>query len=118
MGVSAYVQDIARVEETASEIRDLLIPRLGQENFHITTDRQIFGGYRDSTRNRINVLVGIAVPALLLGAAVTMALMLGGVRQRAREIAIRMAVGAGRGDILRQFVFETAAITVAALAQA
>ena len=116
MGVSAYVQDIARAEETASDIRDLLIPRLGHENFMIVTDRQIFGAYRDSIKNRISMLVGIAVPALLLGAAVTMALMLGGVRQRAREIAIRMAVGAGRGDILRQFVFETAAITVAGVA--
>lgn len=113
MGVGAYVQDIARVEETASDIRDLLIRHLGHENFNITTDRQIFGAYRDSIRTRINLLVGIAVPALLLGAAVTMTLMLGAVRQRAREIAIRIAVGARRDDILRQFVFETAAITLA-----
>ena len=116
MGVSAYVQDIARVEETASAIRDLLIRRRGHEDFQVVTDRQMFGVYRDSIRNRINVLVGIAVPALLLGAAVTMTLMLGGVRQRAREIAIRMAVGAWRGDILRQFIFETGAITLAGIA--
>ena len=116
MGIGVYVRDIDGLEITAGEVRDLLIRRLGHEDFVVSTDTQIFGVYREAIRFRINMLVGIAVPALLLGAAVTMALMLGGVRQRAREIAIRMAVGAGRGDILRQFVFETAAITLAGVA--
>ncbi len=111
MGIAAYAQDIARVEETASDIRDLLIRRLGHEDFVINTDRQIFGAYRDSIRTRVTVLVGIAVPALLAGAAVTMALMLGAIRQRAREIAIRKAVGARRSDISRQFIAETCLIT-------
>ena len=116
MGIAAYVRDIARVEETASDIRDLLIRRLGHENFMITADRQIFGAYRDSVRTRVTVLVGIAVPALLAGAAVTMALMLGAIRQRAREIAIRKAVGARRSDISRQFIAETCLITALGIA--
>ena len=116
MGIAAYAQDIARVEETASDIRDLLIRRLGHEDFVITTDRQIFGAYRDSIRTRVTVLVGIAVPALLAGAAVTMALMLGAIRQRAREIAIRKAVGARRSDISRQFIAETCLITALGIA--
>lgn len=101
IGIGAYVEDIERLEETASDIRDLLIGRLGHENFLVSTDRQIWGVYRDSIRTRITLLVGIAVPALLTGAAVTMALMLGAIRQRTREIAIRMAVGARRSDISR-----------------
>lgn len=101
IGIGAYVEDIERLEETASDIRDLLIGRLGHENFLVSTDRQIWGVYRDSIRTRITLLVGIAVPALLTGAAVTMALMLRAIRQRTREIAIRMAVGARRSDISR-----------------
>ena len=116
LGMSAYVRDISRLEDTASDIRDLLIRRLGHENFLITTDRQIFGAYRDSIRNRVTVLAGIAVPALLTGAVVTMALMLGAIRQRAREIAIRMAVGARRRDISRQFVAETCLVTALGIA--
>ena len=116
LGMSAYVRDISRLEDTASDIRDLLIRRLGHENFLITTDRQIFGAYRDSIRNRVTVLAGIAVPALLTGAVVTMALMLGAIRQRAREIAIRMAVGARRSDISRQFVAETCLVTALGIA--
>ena len=116
MGIAAYVRDIAQVEDTASDIRDLLIRRLGHENVMITTDRQIFGVYRDSIRTRVTLLVGIAVPALLTGAAVTMALMLGAIRQRAREIAIRMAVGARRSDISRQFIAETCLVTMLGIA--
>ena len=111
IGISAYVRDIARVEDTASDIRDLLIRRLGHKNFSITTDQQIFGTYRDLIRTRVNVLIAIALPALLAGAALTMALMLGAIRQRAREIAIRMAVGARRSDISRQFIAETCVVT-------
>lgn len=114
--ISANVRDIARVEETASDIRDLLIGRLGHENVMITTDRQIFGVYRDSIRTRVTLLVGIAVPALLTGAAITMALMLGALRQRTREIAIRMAVGARRSDISRQFIAETCLVTMLGIA--
>ena len=116
MGIAAYVRDIAQVEDTASDIRDLLIRRLGHENIMITTDRQIFGVYRDSIRTRVTLLVGIAVPALLTGAAITMALMLGAIRQRAREIAIRMAVGARRSDISRQFIAETCLVTMLGIA--
>lgn len=116
MGIAAYARDIAQVEETASEIRDLLIRRLGHENIMIITDRQIFGVYRDSIRTRVTLLVGIAVPALLTGAAITMALMLGALRQRTREIAIRMAVGARRSDISRQFFAETCLVTLLGIA--
>ena len=116
MGIAAYVRDIARVEDTASDIRDLLIRRLGHENVMITTDRQLFGVYRDSIRTRVTLLVGIAVPALLTGAVITMALMLGAIRQRTREIAIRMAVGARRSDISRQFIAETCLVTLLGIA--
>ena len=116
MSVSAYAKDAERVEEAASDIRDVLIRRLGHEDFMIVTDRQVFGVYRDSVRNRVSLLIGIAVPSLLTGAVVTMALMLGAIRQRAREIAIRMAVGARRSDIFRQFMGETCLITLLAIA--
>ncbi len=115
MGIGAYVEDIDRLEETASDIRDLLIRRLGHENFVVSTDRLLFGTFRDSIRSRITFLVAIAVPALLAGAAVTMALMLGAIRQRAQEIAIRKAIGARRGDIMRQFIAETCLITLAGI---
>ena len=115
MSISAYVHDVERLDETAADVRDLLIGRLGHANFNISMDRDIFGFYRDSIRTRITLLVGIAVPALLTGAAVTMALMLGAIRQRAREIAIRMAVGARRSDISRQFIAESCVVTALGL---
>lgn len=116
MSINAYVHDVERLDETATDLRDLLIGRLGHENFYVSMDRDIFGVYRDSIRTRVTLLVGIAVPALLTGAAITMALMLGAIRQRAREIAIRMAVGARRSDISRQFIAETCLVTLLGIA--
>ena len=113
VSLTSHVRDISRLEETAAEIRDVLIRHLGHDQFLVTITQDIVGAYRDSVRLRIRVLTGIAVASLLAGAAVTMALMFSAIRQRAREIAIRIAVGARRNDILRQFVAETSVIILA-----
>jgi putative ABC transport system permease protein len=58
-----------------------------------------------------SVLVGIAVIATLIGGVVIMSLMLIAVSERRREIGVRRAVGATRGDVLRQFLVEAALIS-------
>ncbi|WP_446830362.1 ATP-binding cassette domain-containing protein [Candidatus Foliamicus sp.] len=115
-GISAYVKDLERLEETKASIRDLLIQRLGHEDFVIGAIQNILGPYRAGVKLRIRVLAGIAVGALLAGGMVTTMLMLGAVRQRRREIAIRMAVGGRKADILWQFITEAGAISLAGTA--
>jgi len=53
-----------------------------------------------------SVLVGIAAIATLIGGVVIMSLMLIAVSERRREIGVRRAVGATRGDGLRPFLVE------------
>lgn len=60
------------------------------------------------------MLFGTALPAigLVVGAMVIMNIMLVAVAERTREIGIRKALGATRGNILSQFLIEAATLSV------
>jgi putative ABC transport system permease protein len=82
-----------------------------KDNFGIMTPDAITG-----IRDRIlgpTFLVIIAVPtiALLVGAIVIMNIMLVAVTERTKEIGIRKAIGARQGDILKQFLLESATLS-------
>ncbi len=73
---------------------------------YIRTFRQVTGGISAATL----VIAGIS---LIIGGVGVMNIMLMNVRQRTREIGIRKAVGAKRGDILQQFLTEAVTLSLA-----
>jgi putative ABC transport system permease protein len=89
------------------------VPATEKDNFGVMTPDAITG-MRDRIFGTISI-VAIIVPgiALFIGGIVIMNIMLVSVTERTKEIGIRKALGARRGDILKQFLVE--AVTLSAI---
>ena len=61
------------------------------------------------------ILVSIALAVLLMGCINFVNLAIGRASLRAAEVGVRKAVGAGRGQLMRQFIGEAAALSVVGL---
>jgi len=83
-----------------------------KDNFGISTPDAI-SGIRNQIFGTISTAI-LVVPAiaLLVGAIVIMNIMLVSVTERTKEIGIRKAVGAREKDILRQFLIESATLSL------
>ena len=87
--------------------------RVGQaDDFEIHTQEEIIRQVSDITFIFKVVFYSIAGISLVVGGIGIMNIMLVSVTERTREIGVRMAVGARRGDILLQFLFEALIISM------
>ena len=82
------------------------------DNFSFESSESALSGWL--TIKKYLVIAGIALPAigLVVGSIVIMNIMLVAVAERTREIGIRKSLGARNRDILRQFLVESAALSV------
>jgi putative ABC transport system permease protein len=100
-----------RVDEAIQEITDVLRQRRGlranqENNFAVLTDDAILDLYHSVTNAFYLAMILIASIALLVGGIGVMNVMLISVTERTKEIGLRKALGARRGAILWQFLFE------------
>jgi len=118
---SLYFEITAKSEnlfkDAVEEVRTLLRVRHKlapgeKDNFGIITPDAITG-LRDSVLGPTFIVI-LLVPgiALVVGAIVIMNIMLVAVTERTKEIGIRKSLGARQGDILRQFLFESATLAL------
>jgi putative ABC transport system permease protein len=85
----------------------------GRDNdFAILDRRQFLATQQETTQILGFLLAGIAGVSLVVGGIGIMNIMLVTVTERTREIGIRKAVGATRGNILRQFLVESVTLCV------
>ncbi len=104
-------------EESQEEARQILrrirgIPWDGTDNFYITNQEAMLDSMNQVMGGAAIVTIGIAAISLLVGGIGIMNIMLVSVTERTREIGTRRALGATRGDIVRQFLVESVVISM------
>ncbi|HYY74585.1 MAG TPA: ABC transporter permease [Solirubrobacterales bacterium] len=105
------------MRDAEAEIRALLRQRHrlrpGQEDdFFLRSLEDALRAEEASARVMTYLLAAIASVSLLVGGIGIMNIMLVSVTERTREIGLRMAVGARRSDILRQFLVEAVLLSL------
>jgi len=82
-----------------------------RNNFDLLASDQILDVFNQLTGVFFAVMIVLASVALLVGGIGVMAIMMVSVTDRTREIGVRKALGATRGDILIQFLIEASTLT-------
>lgn len=111
--VTIAATDSARVNDAEAAIDHLMRKRhQGRHDFELTNDAALIQA-EARTQNSLSLMLGaIAAISLLVGGIGVMNIMLMTVRERTREIGIRMATGARQRDILRQFLSEAVMLSM------
>ncbi|MEL7500787.1 MAG: ABC transporter permease [Planctomycetota bacterium] len=109
--ITVRVKEIEDVPETAAIIESMLKQFHKSEDYAVVVPQELLE-QAERTRAMFNVLlVVIAGISLLVGGIGIMNIMLATVTERTKEIGIRRAIGAKRGDIIQQFMVETLVLT-------
>ncbi|APW62342.1 ABC transporter permease [Paludisphaera borealis] len=106
-----------QVPEARAQITNLLRRRHGLEahqpnDFSIRTQDEILEAFNAISLAATAMLAGIVGISLLVSGIGIMNMMLVSVTERTREIGLRKAVGAGRRDILAQFLAEAVTLSI------
>ncbi|MDZ7631693.1 MAG: ABC transporter permease [Gemmatimonadaceae bacterium] len=81
------------------------------DDFTIETADALVDFWKKLTRTLFSIIPAVVAIGIVVGGVVIMNIMLMSVTERTREIGIRMAVGASRSDIRRQFLAESVAVS-------
>lgn len=121
-GISTfYVSAVSseRVDEAQTAVESYLAQAFEKYNtasfgtqYSVYNQTEMLSTLSETTRTLTLMLGGIAAISLLVGGIGIMNIMLVSVSERTREIGIRKAIGAARGNILTQFLIEALVVSL------
>ena len=93
-------------------LRTIRHDRPGEDDsFSIDTNQTFLGIWQSISSSFFAVFISLAAISLVVGGIVIMNIMLVSVTERTREIGVRKALGARRGDLMAQFLIESATMS-------
>jgi putative ABC transport system permease protein len=115
LSIIVKASDPDRIDDLKGELTGIMrrSRRLGpgeKDNFSINEQSQLMNLYTQITSGVYGAGIVIGGISLLVGGIGIMNIMLVSVTERTHEIGIRKAIGARKGQILRQFLIESALI--------
>jgi putative ABC transport system permease protein len=111
--IDIKARDAAQIEQTVKDVKSTLKQNhRGEEDFTVLTSEDFLKIFDTILGLMTSFVTAIAGISLLVGGIGVMNIMFVSVTERTREIGIRKAIGATRGNILTQFLIESMVVSL------
>jgi len=117
MEVAVIPTEAATVAEAQDQVTAALRSRRGlrpaeDNNFSLVTSDRVLDAFNKITAGFFIAMISLSSVGLMVGGVGVVAIMMISVTERTREIGVRKALGATRGEIMFQFLVEAATLTL------
>ena len=117
MEIAVVPTETATVAQAQDEVTAALRSRRGlhpgeDNNFALVTQDRMLDAFNQITAGFFIAMIALSSVGLMVGGVGVVAIMMISVTERTREIGVRKALGATRGEIMFQFLVEAATLTL------
>ena len=117
MEIAVIPTEAATVAEAQDQVTAALRSRRGlrpaeDNNFSLVTSDRVLDAFNKITAGFFIAMISLSSVGLMVGGVGVVAIMMISVTERTREIGVRKALGATRGEIMFQFLVEAATLTL------